>query len=189
MVNLKRASRELFRRLTVHGPGDETRRIRGGVEAHGDVAGRSRIKGMGKLGNQARITMYPPDHQPFGKSQQRANDLLFTPGFSTASSVSEISGRGVGLDVVKRNIQELKGTIDVKSTQSATGILYVVVIVTFIGPWNEFLWPFLITKEADMQPLAVSLANYINNVAGRAANPFGQLHPGQTKQFPALCDP
>lgn len=45
--------------------------------------------------------------------QQRANELLFTPGFSTATAVSEISGRGVGLDVVKRNIQELKGTIDV----------------------------------------------------------------------------
>ncbi len=45
--------------------------------------------------------------------QQRANELLFTPGFSTATIVSEISGRGVGLDVVKRNIQELKGTIDV----------------------------------------------------------------------------
>ena len=45
--------------------------------------------------------------------QQRANELLFTPGFSTAREVSEISGRGVGLDVVKRNIQELKGSIDV----------------------------------------------------------------------------
>jgi two-component system chemotaxis sensor kinase CheA len=45
--------------------------------------------------------------------QVRANELLFTPGFSTALSVSEISGRGVGLDVVKRNIQELKGTIEV----------------------------------------------------------------------------
>jgi two-component system, chemotaxis family, sensor kinase CheA len=45
----------------------------------------------------------------------RAIDLMFTPGFSTASEVSEISGRGVGLDVVKRNIQELKGTIDVLS--------------------------------------------------------------------------
>jgi multiple sugar transport system permease protein len=51
-------------------------------------------------------------------------------------------------------------------------------LLTFIGPWNEFLWPFLITKEADMQPLAVSLANYINNVAGRAANPFGAILAG-----------
>jgi two-component system chemotaxis sensor kinase CheA len=46
----------------------------------------------------------------------RAHELIFTPGFSTASAVSEISGRGVGLDVVKKNIQELKGTIDVVST-------------------------------------------------------------------------
>ncbi|MBK5259874.1 MAG: chemotaxis protein CheA [Thermoanaerobaculia bacterium] len=45
----------------------------------------------------------------------RAHELLFTPGFSTASVVSEISGRGVGLDVVKRNIQELKGSIEVIS--------------------------------------------------------------------------
>jgi two-component system chemotaxis sensor kinase CheA len=47
--------------------------------------------------------------------QQRAYELMFTPGFSTAAEVSEISGRGVGLDVVKKNIQELKGTIDVIS--------------------------------------------------------------------------
>jgi len=47
--------------------------------------------------------------------QHRAYELMFTPGFSTAAAVSEISGRGVGLDVVKKNIQDLKGTIDVIS--------------------------------------------------------------------------
>jgi two-component system chemotaxis sensor kinase CheA len=47
---------------------------------------------------------------------ERATELIFTPGFSTAAEVSEISGRGVGLDVVKKNLQELKGTIDVLST-------------------------------------------------------------------------
>ncbi len=52
------------------------------------------------------------------------------------------------------------------------------VLITFIGPWNEFLWPFLITKQADLQPLAVSLANYISNVAGRAANPYGAILAG-----------
>jgi two-component system chemotaxis sensor kinase CheA len=46
---------------------------------------------------------------------QRALEVIFAPGFSTAEQVSEISGRGVGLDVVKKNIQELKGTIDVIS--------------------------------------------------------------------------
>ena len=56
--------------------------------------------------------------------------------------------------------------------------LLTAVLLTFIGPWNEFLWPFLITKQADMQPLAVSLANYISNVAARAANPY-RRHPGR----------
>ncbi len=51
-------------------------------------------------------------------------------------------------------------------------------LLTFIGPWNEFLWPFLVTKEASLQPLAVSLANYISNVAGRAANPYGAILAG-----------
>ncbi len=52
------------------------------------------------------------------------------------------------------------------------------VIVTFIGPWNEFLWPFLITKQHDLQPLAVALANYISTVSARAANPFGAILAG-----------
>jgi multiple sugar transport system permease protein len=56
--------------------------------------------------------------------------------------------------------------------------LLTAVLLTFIGPWNEFLWPFLVTKQADMQPLAVSLANYISNVASRAANPFGAILAG-----------
>ncbi|TDD65148.1 carbohydrate ABC transporter permease [Jiangella aurantiaca] len=57
-------------------------------------------------------------------------------------------------------------------------VLLTVVLITFIGPWNEFLWPFLITKEQSMQPLAVSLANYISNVAASAANPFGAMLAG-----------
>lgn len=52
------------------------------------------------------------------------------------------------------------------------------VLLTFIGPWNEFLWPFLVTKDVAFQPLAVSLANYISNVAATAANPFGAILAG-----------
>jgi multiple sugar transport system permease protein len=51
-------------------------------------------------------------------------------------------------------------------------------LITFIGPWNEFLWPFLVTKDASLQPLAVSLANYITTIAGRAANPYGAILAG-----------
>ena len=51
-------------------------------------------------------------------------------------------------------------------------------LLTFIGPWNEFLWPFLITKQQSLQPLAVALANYIDNVAATASNPFGAILAG-----------
>jgi multiple sugar transport system permease protein len=51
-------------------------------------------------------------------------------------------------------------------------------LLTFIGPWNEFLWPFLVTKQAGKQPLAVSLANYISTVASAATNPYGAILAG-----------
>ena len=51
-------------------------------------------------------------------------------------------------------------------------------LITFIGPWNEFLWPFLITKQQSMEPLAVSLSNYITTVSGTAGNPFGAILAG-----------
>jgi multiple sugar transport system permease protein len=56
--------------------------------------------------------------------------------------------------------------------------LVTVLLLTFIGPWNEFLWPFLITKEATMQPLAVSLANYISTVSASTTNPYGAIMAG-----------
>jgi two-component system, chemotaxis family, sensor kinase CheA len=49
-------------------------------------------------------------------SEDEINNLIFLPGFSTASGISEISGRGVGMDVVRRNVQELGGRISLKST-------------------------------------------------------------------------
>jgi len=66
-------------------------------------------------------------------------------------------------------------------------VLVTVILVTFIGPWNEFLWPFLITKDATLQPLAVSLANYISNVAQSTANPNGAILAGATAlAFPVV---
>lgn len=54
-----------------------------------------------------------PEDAALGKAE--IFDLLFVPGFSTASKVTEISGRGVGMDVVKRKIAELRGDIFVDS--------------------------------------------------------------------------
>jgi two-component system chemotaxis sensor kinase CheA len=43
--------------------------------------------------------------------------LIFAPGFSTAETVTDVSGRGVGMDVVKRNITQMGGTIDIRSAK------------------------------------------------------------------------
>ena len=48
-------------------------------------------------------------------SREEIDHLIFMPGFSTAAAVSNISGRGVGMDVVKRNIQSLGGRIHIES--------------------------------------------------------------------------
>ncbi len=49
-------------------------------------------------------------------SDDDINQLIFAPGFSTAAQVSNISGRGVGMDVVKQNVKELGGRITIEST-------------------------------------------------------------------------
>jgi multiple sugar transport system permease protein len=56
--------------------------------------------------------------------------------------------------------------------------LLTAMLLTFIGPWNEYLWPFLITKQQRMEPLAVALANYMNTVQSTVANPFGTILAG-----------
>ncbi len=52
-----------------------------------------------------------------GLSRQETLELLFMPGFSTRDAVSEISGRGVGMDVVKENITRLSGVIDIETVK------------------------------------------------------------------------
>ncbi|MFZ3063807.1 MAG: chemotaxis protein CheA [Nitrospirota bacterium] len=52
-------------------------------------------------------------------TEKEAIDLLFTPGFSTSKVVTEVSGRGVGLDVVRKNLIKLNGTIDIETKEKA----------------------------------------------------------------------
>jgi two-component system chemotaxis sensor kinase CheA len=52
-------------------------------------------------------------------SDQQIYELIFMPGFSTAEVVSDVSGRGVGMDVVRRNIQELGGSVEIDSELGA----------------------------------------------------------------------
>lgn len=49
--------------------------------------------------------------------------MIFAPGFSTAATVTNLSGRGVGMDVVKRTIEGLRGSIDVQSTEGEGSLI------------------------------------------------------------------
>jgi len=64
----------------------------------------TKAKGSGLVGENDKL------------SDEDIADLIFQPGFSTADVVSDVSGRGVGMDVVRRNIRALGGTVDVKTT-------------------------------------------------------------------------
>ena len=50
-------------------------------------------------------------------SDEEVHELIFHPGFSTADQVSDLSGRGVGMDVVRRNIRSLGGRVDIRSAR------------------------------------------------------------------------
>ena len=69
--------------------------------------------------DRARILARARERGLVGESQtlseREIHDLIFRPGFSTAESVTEVSGRGVGMDVVRRNIASLRGSVEIAS--------------------------------------------------------------------------
>ena len=63
-------------------------------------------------------------------SPRQIQDLIFSPGFSTAAQLTDVSGRGVGLDVVRENVARLRGTIEVESTPGRGCIFRLVLPLT-----------------------------------------------------------
>ncbi len=80
------------------------------IEISDDGGGLNREKILAK----AREKNIPVNDNP---SDAEVWQLIFAPGFSTADQVTDVSGRGVGLDVVKRNVQSLGGRIDIDSRE------------------------------------------------------------------------
>lgn len=79
------------------------------VELEDDGRGLNRAKILGKARERGIVSgdRHLSDSEVF--------DLIFAPGFSTADQVTDVSGRGVGMDVVKRNVESLRGRIDIAS--------------------------------------------------------------------------
>ena len=79
------------------------------LEIADDGAGLNRDRILEKAQERGLVT---PGASP---TDQEIYNLIFEPGFSTAQAVTNLSGRGVGMDVVKRNITLLRGTVDLDS--------------------------------------------------------------------------
>ncbi|OQY55930.1 MAG: hypothetical protein B6245_19045 [Desulfobacteraceae bacterium 4572_88] len=70
----------------------------------------------GLIGDGQQLTSLESGERLRSLSDREVFGLIFEPGFSTVQVVSEVSGRGVGMDVVKKNIEKIRGQIEIQST-------------------------------------------------------------------------
>jgi len=108
--------------------------------------------------------------------------LIFAPGFSTATEVTDVSGRGVGMDVVKRAVDELRGRIDVRSAQGSGTTLAIRLPITLaiidgmvarVGD-ERYVIPML-TIERSVRPAAEQLTTVLGR--GEMLSLDGDLIP------------
>jgi two-component system chemotaxis sensor kinase CheA len=85
------------------------------IEISDDGAGLDSEKLRRKAVEKGLITA----EQSAKMGEREATNLIFLPGFSTAEKITNVSGRGVGMDVVKTNIDKIGGTVDVQSKRGA----------------------------------------------------------------------
>jgi two-component system chemotaxis sensor kinase CheA len=112
-------------------------------DGRGMNAERLRAKALekGLISNEEANTM----------DERQSFNLVFLPGFSMAAQVSDVSGRGVGMDVVRTNIQKLNGTIEIRS-QMGKGTTFVISL-----PLTLAILPVLLVRLGE-QPFAVPLS-------------------------------
>ncbi|MCK9259958.1 MAG: chemotaxis protein CheA [Azoarcus sp.] len=132
-------------------------------DGHGMNADKLRAKALQK----GLIT----DEEANTMDERQSFNLIFLPGFSLAAQVSDVSGRGVGMDVVRTNIQKLNGSIDIRSTQGK-GTTFIISL-----PLTLAILPVLLVRLGE-QPFAVPLSmvreilpidiNEVQEVGGRA---------------------
>lgn len=117
-----------------------------------------------------------------GLSDAEIYNLIFMPGFSTADQVTDLSGRGVGMDVVKRNIDALRGSVQV-STQAGQGTTFTIrlpltlaIIDGFlVGIGNaSYVVPLDMVEECIELPLDLPTGHHVLNLRGTPL-PFVRL--------------
>ena len=107
-------------------------------------------------------------------SEQEVFNLIFEPGFSTAAQITDLSGRGVGMDVVRRNIQKLRGRIDIQSKagQGTTFFLKLPLtlaiiegLVVGVGPHRYIVPIFAVRELISPKPDTLSTVHGRNEMA------------------------
>ncbi len=91
------------------------------------------------------------DEEANTMDERQSFNLVFLPGFSTMDKISDVSGRGVGMDVVRTNIQKLNGNIEIRSAVGK-GTTFVISL-----PLTLAILPVLLVRLGD-QPFAVPLS-------------------------------
>ncbi|MBU0967675.1 MAG: chemotaxis protein CheA [Proteobacteria bacterium] len=103
-------------------------------------------------------------------SDHEINNLIFLPGFSTADKITDVSGRGVGMDVVKKGVEKLRGRVDLQSTPGEGSLFLIHLPLTLaiidgivVGVGSErYIIPTIAIRES-MRP---KMENY-NTVQGK----------------------
>jgi len=116
-------------------------------------------------------------------SDSEITNLIFEAGFSTADAVTKLSGRGVGMDVVRRNIDELRGTIEVESYEEAGTTLRIRLPLTLaiidgfrvgVGGASYVVPLDMVIECLDLGPFLESEENHLINLRGEVL-PFLRL--------------
>ena len=130
--NLSECLVHIFRNSIDHGLEDEAERLRKGKSAQGKILLKAYNSGTNVVieveDDGAGINLEKVRQKAIEKAlirpeqkltEQETLELLFMPGFSTAQGVTAVSGRGVGMDVVRKKIKELRGDVKISSRKDA----------------------------------------------------------------------
>jgi len=126
--------------------------------------------------NKERVLNKARDNGLVGENESLSddaiNDLIFHPGLSTAESLSDVSGRGVGMDVVRKNIKSLGGSVRVDSVEGKGATFTIQLPLTLaildgqlVKVANE---TFIIPLVSIIESIQVKSAN-LSGIAGKAA--------------------
>jgi two-component system chemotaxis sensor kinase CheA len=120
----------------------------------------------------ARIRGLHTDEELAAMSDEQAQMLIFAPGFSTSTMITDVSGRGVGLDVVRTNIENLKGRIQVDSTPGM-GCSFTIWLPLTLATTRVLL------VEVDSRPYALPI-EYIQGMVLVSASQFFTIEGRET---------